>query len=103
MATPTPPPTTTSAGSSTRGSPKPSDLATLHPRRQAARMSELHATPVGSSAPITAIDEGQGPTLLVVHPGGNDATSWNTVARLLADQFRVVRIHRRIYAARASI
>jgi pimeloyl-ACP methyl ester carboxylesterase len=63
-------------------------------------MSELRATPDGATFPVTAIDEGRGPALLVVHPGGNDATSWNTVARLLADQFRVVRIRRRIYATR---
>jgi pimeloyl-ACP methyl ester carboxylesterase len=66
-------------------------------------MPELSATPDGATAPITAIDEGHGPTILVVHPGGNDATSWNSVARLLADRFRVVRIRRRIYAARAPI
>jgi pimeloyl-ACP methyl ester carboxylesterase len=66
-------------------------------------MSELRATPDGATDPITAIDEGRGPTLLVVHPGGNDASSWNSVARLLADHFRVVRIRRRIYAARAPI
>jgi pimeloyl-ACP methyl ester carboxylesterase len=71
----------------------------LHPN--ALHPNALHAD--GAAAPITAIDEGKGPTLLVVHPGGNDATSWNSVARSLADHFRVVRIRRRIYVARAAI
>ncbi|MFD7491007.1 alpha/beta fold hydrolase [Streptomyces sp. NPDC059832] len=53
--------------------------------------------------PITAFDDGSGPNLLVVHPGGGDATTWNSVTRHLADDYRVVRIHRRIYAPGAEI
>lgn len=52
---------------------------------------------------VTALDDGRGPNLLVVHPGGGDATTWNGVARHLTDDFRVVRIHRRIYAPGAAI
>jgi pimeloyl-ACP methyl ester carboxylesterase len=66
-------------------------------------MPELRATAAGTSAPITALDDGRGPAILVVHPGGNDPTSWNSVARLLVDQFRVVRIRRRIYVPGAAI
>jgi pimeloyl-ACP methyl ester carboxylesterase len=66
-------------------------------------MPELRATPAGTSTPITALDDGRGPTLLVVHPGGNDPTSWHSVARLLSDHFRVVRIRRRIYVPGAAI
>jgi pimeloyl-ACP methyl ester carboxylesterase len=54
-------------------------------------------------ARLSAIDEGEGSAILVVHPGGGDASSWSTVARLLADEFRVVRIQRRIYTPEASI
>ncbi len=53
-------------------------------------MTVLHAL-TGDGAPVQAIDEGQGPALLVVHPGSGDATSWEGVARLLTDEFRVVR------------
>ncbi|MCF3103116.1 alpha/beta hydrolase [Streptomyces roseoverticillatus] len=64
-------------------------------------MTELLASSDDIS-PITALDEGSGPSLLVVHPGGGDATSWNGVTRLLSDDFRVVRINRRIYAPGAE-
>jgi pimeloyl-ACP methyl ester carboxylesterase len=47
---------------------------------------------------VQAIDEGDGPDLLVVHPGSSDASSWDGVARLLTDEFRVVRVQRRLYA-----
>ncbi len=48
-------------------------------------------------APVTALDEGSGPSLLVVHPGGGDATTWDGVSRALSGGFRVVRVRRRIY------
>ena len=66
-------------------------------------MPEIRATSDGGSAPITALDDGRGPAILVVHPGGNDPTSWTSVARLLSDHFRVVRIRRRIYVPGAII
>jgi pimeloyl-ACP methyl ester carboxylesterase len=66
-------------------------------------MPELRAIAAGTSAPITALDDGRGPTILIVHPGGNDPTSWNSVTRLLTDYFRVVRIRRRIYVPGAAI
>jgi pimeloyl-ACP methyl ester carboxylesterase len=53
-------------------------------------------------APISAIDEGSGPAILIVHPGGGDAFSWAGVAELLNDEFRIVRLQRRLYAADAS-
>ncbi|WP_203791485.1 alpha/beta fold hydrolase [Paractinoplanes rishiriensis] len=49
--------------------------------------------------PIRATDQGQGPPILIVHPGSSDASSWAEVAARLAYRFRVVRIHRRLYAA----
>jgi pimeloyl-ACP methyl ester carboxylesterase len=52
---------------------------------------------------VTAIDEGSGPAIVIVHPGGSDASAWEPVARLLTDEFRVIRIQRRIYAPGASI
>ncbi|WP_190025112.1 alpha/beta fold hydrolase [Streptomyces hiroshimensis] len=65
-------------------------------------MTELLAPPTGGR-PITALDDGSGPTLMVVHPGGGDATSWDGVTRHLTGDFRVVRIRRRIYVPGADI
>ncbi|MFI6947465.1 alpha/beta fold hydrolase [Streptomyces sp. NPDC050422] len=65
-------------------------------------MTELRAVSEGVRT-VTALDEGSGPALLVVHPGGGDATTWDGVTRRLTDDFRVVRIHRRIYAAGADV
>ena len=65
-------------------------------------MTVLNA-PGADGATLSAIDEGDGQAILVVHPGGSDASSRNEVARLLIDEFRVVRIQRRIYASGATI
>ncbi|ETA71041.1 alpha/beta fold hydrolase [Actinospica robiniae] len=66
-------------------------------------MTELRATSADGH-PVTALVDGSGPTtLLVVHPGGSDASTWDDVTRHLAAEFRVVRIRRRIYAGGAEI
>ncbi|WP_197287650.1 alpha/beta fold hydrolase [Streptomyces apocyni] len=65
-------------------------------------MAELLATST-TGPPITALDDGEGPTLLLVHGGAESATSWDGVTRALIDDFRVVRIVRRLYAPGASI
>lgn len=52
---------------------------------------------------LTALDAGSGPNVLVVHPGGGNATTWDGVTRRLTDGFRVVGMHRRIYAPGAEI
>lgn len=67
-----------------------------------AGMTELHAVSA-DGRPVTALDDGSGPTLLVVPPGGGDATPWDAVTALLAPDFRVVRVTRRIYAPGAEI
>ncbi|GAB7188440.1 hypothetical protein ATKI12_8271 [Kitasatospora sp. Ki12] len=64
-------------------------------------MSELR-TPSRDGRPVTALDDGAGPALLVVHPGGGDATSWDGVTAHLTGDHRVVRIHRRLYAPGAA-
>lgn len=46
---------------------------------------------------VVAVDEGQGPVILVLHPGMDDGRSWGKVAARLAPRFRVVRPHRRQY------
>lgn len=46
---------------------------------------------------VRAIDEGQGPALLILHPGLDDGRSWDKVATLLKQSHRVVRLHRRQY------
>ncbi|WP_329203729.1 hypothetical protein [Streptomyces sp. NBC_01435] len=43
-------------------------------------MTELRASS-DDLRPLTALDDGSGPNLLVVHPGGGDATTWNGVTR----------------------
>ncbi|QPZ38698.1 alpha/beta fold hydrolase [Paramicrobacterium chengjingii] len=64
-------------------------------------MTELTARAV-DGVRITARDEGRGPSLLIVPPGGTDAASWDAVAREL-DGFRAVRLQRRIYASGAPV
>jgi pimeloyl-ACP methyl ester carboxylesterase len=54
-------------------------------------------------APVSAIDDGKGPATLIAHPGSSDASSWSQVAGLLTEEFRVVRIQRRIHASDAAI
>ncbi|MET8815884.1 alpha/beta hydrolase [Streptomyces sp. NPDC004549] len=71
-------------------------------RYKLVRMTELLASSDDGRA-VTALDEGSGPNLLVVHPGGGDATTWDGVIRHLTDDFRVVRIRRRIYVPGADI
>lgn len=46
---------------------------------------------------IRAFDEGQGPVILIIHPGLDDGKSWGKVAARLSDRFRVVRLVRRHY------
>ena len=45
----------------------------------------------------------KGPTLLVVHPGGSDESSWDAVTRNLISDFEVVRVRRRIYLPGADL
>ncbi|GLH99949.1 alpha/beta fold hydrolase [Phytohabitans aurantiacus] len=58
---------------------------------------EIHATTADGTR-VAATDQGEGPTILIVHPGSSDATSWAGVADKLSYRFRVVRIHRRLYS-----
>jgi pimeloyl-ACP methyl ester carboxylesterase len=46
---------------------------------------------------VRAFDEGDGPVILVIHPGLDDGRSWGKVAAQLSPRFRVVRIVRRHY------
>jgi len=64
-------------------------------------MTELSATSADGTI-VTALAEGSGPTVLIVHPGGGDAAAWSAVSRLLDDDYRTIRIQRRIYAPGAS-
>lgn len=52
---------------------------------------------------VTALDDGAGPPLLLVHWGGGSAGCWDGVIRSLAGDFRVVRIARRVYVPGASV
>ncbi|MES2642737.1 MAG: alpha/beta hydrolase [Myxococcota bacterium] len=53
--------------------------------------------PAHDGTEIRALDEGQGPVVLVLHPGLDDGSMWAPVAARLAPKFRVVRLHRRQY------
>jgi len=48
-------------------------------------------------SPIAVTDEGQGPVVLLLHPGSADRSSWAGVAAALAGRFRVLRFDRWIY------
>jgi pimeloyl-ACP methyl ester carboxylesterase len=65
-------------------------------------MTILHGVGAGGNS-VAAIDEGDGPAILIVPPGGGDASTWDAVSSLLIDEFRVVRLQRRIYAPEAPI
>lgn len=49
----------------------------------------------GSS--IQFADQGKGKLILILHPGLDDGTLWEAVATGLAQEFRVLRLHRRQY------
>ncbi|MEV5598755.1 alpha/beta hydrolase [Streptomyces sp. NPDC052496] len=65
-------------------------------------MAELVATSA-DGVPVTALDDGAGPTLFFVHGGGGSAASWDGLTASLTADFRVVRITRRLYASGASV
>ena len=46
---------------------------------------------------VRALDEGQGPVILILHPGMETGTRYQKVAAILARRFRVIRLHRRQY------
>lgn len=48
-------------------------------------------------AQVQAADEGDGPTVLILHPGLDDGGTWARVAAALASRYRVLRPHRRPY------
>ncbi|MBD3934110.1 alpha/beta hydrolase [Streptomyces chumphonensis] len=60
-------------------------------------MAELRTTSADGT-PVTALDDGRGPTLLLLHGGGETPAAWNAVLPSLTGDFRVVRIARRLYA-----
>ena len=46
---------------------------------------------------VRALDEGQGPVILILHPGMETGTRYGKVAATLSKRFRVIRLHRRQY------
>ncbi len=46
---------------------------------------------------VRAYDEGQGPTIVLLGPGLDDGTRTKKIAAILANRFRVIRLHRRQY------
>jgi pimeloyl-ACP methyl ester carboxylesterase len=61
-------------------------------------VAEQRHTTSGDGSRVGWVDEGQGPAILVIHPGSSDATSWERVTARLSSRFRVARIQRRLYA-----
>ena len=62
----------------------------------AATSRELVVAGAGDS-PITVTDEGQGPAILLLHPGSANRSSWAGVAAALSERFRVLRFDRWTY------
>src|ERR1700712_2736021 len=58
-------------------------------------------TKSGSTASARA--QGKGSTLLVVHPGGSDESSWDAMTQALTGDFEVVRLRRRVYRPGADV
>jgi pimeloyl-ACP methyl ester carboxylesterase len=51
---------------------------------------------------VVLAEEGEGPTILIVHGGMSDESPWGPVAGELAKDFHVVRIRRRLYRLELS-
>lgn len=51
----------------------------------------------GPSGAVSVVEQGAGPTVLIVHGGSGDVTAWAPVAERLAGGFRVLRYTRPIY------
>ena len=62
----------------------------------AATSRELVVTGADDS-PIPVTDEGQGPAILLLHPGSANRSSWAGVAAALSERFRVLRFDRWTY------
>lgn len=77
-------------------------MGAVGPGRRLVRMAELRATSADGES-VTALDDGSGPPLLLVHGGAGSAASWDAVVPWLVDGFRVVRVTRRIYAPGAVV
>jgi pimeloyl-ACP methyl ester carboxylesterase len=54
-------------------------------------------TTAADGTSVRALDEGRGPVILILHPGMETGTRYRRVAAVLAERFRVVRLHRRQY------
>jgi pimeloyl-ACP methyl ester carboxylesterase len=46
---------------------------------------------------VRAVEQGDGPPILIVHGGQDDGSAWRQVAERLSRRWRVVRLHRRQY------
>src|SRR5262245_36700029 len=57
----------------------------------------LLTTTAADGTRVRALDEGRGPTILILPPGMETGTRYARVARLLSPRFRVIRLHRRQY------
>ena len=64
---------------------------------QVAATSRELAVAGADDSPITVTDEGQGPAILLLHPGSANRSSWAGVAAALSERFRVLRFDRWTY------
>jgi pimeloyl-ACP methyl ester carboxylesterase len=55
------------------------------------------SVPRAVGAPIAVTDAGEGPTILLVHGGSSNGSSWSGVAAALSGRFRILRFDRLIY------
>lgn len=57
----------------------------------------MFTTASADGTQVRAHDEGQGPAIVMLHPGLDDGTRLKRLAALLTDRYRVLRLHRRQY------
>jgi pimeloyl-ACP methyl ester carboxylesterase len=54
-------------------------------------------TTAADGTSVRAVDQGQGPPILILHPGMETGNGYQRVATILSRRFRVIRLHRRQY------
>jgi pimeloyl-ACP methyl ester carboxylesterase len=77
--------------------PHTSALWRVHRASVAGVAGPLTVVTSADGARVAVVDVGQGPPILIVHPGGGTSSSWTRVAGNLSTAFRVLRFDRRPY------
>jgi pimeloyl-ACP methyl ester carboxylesterase len=67
------------------------------PQRTHERDDAMPMATAADGTTVRAHDEGEGPVVLMLHPGMETGTRYKKVAQILSKRFRVIRLHRRQY------